>query len=134
MKPQRTQRQNKKFPFKRLTNNIISCAIEVQTALGPGLLENIYESALAYEFRLRNITFVRQKEVDLVYKNYLVGKHRIDLIIEEKVLLELKAIDKVHPIHEAQILTYLRATGINVGLLLNFNSIRIIDGLKRFVI
>ena len=134
MEPQRAQRIIKEFPLKALTNQIISCAIEVHKTLGPGLLENIYESALAREFTIRKIKFERQKEVYLVYKQRKVGRHRIDFMVEEQVVLELKAVETVYSIYEAQILTYLKATGKRVGLLINFNNLRIIDGIKRFIL
>jgi GxxExxY protein len=134
LEPQRAQRIIKEFPLKDLTNQIISCAIEVHKTLGPGLLENIYESALSREFNIRKINFERQKEVYLIYKECNVGRHRIDFMVEEQVIIELKSVETLHSIYEAQILTYLKATGKRVGLLINFNNKRIIDGIKRFIL
>lgn len=98
------------------------------------LLNGVNKNALAYEFELRKISYDRQKEIELKYKDRIIGKHRIDFFIEDKVILELKAADAIHPIYKAQLLTYLRATGKQVGLLINFNVERLKDGIKRFII
>ena len=100
---------SKEFPLKDVTERIISCAIEVHSALGPGLLENLYEEALVEEFALRGIPFERQKEVSLKYKGKEIGKHRIDLLVEDKVIIDLKAVDTMNKIYEAQLLTYLKS-------------------------
>ena len=139
MKPQGTQSYNsqsrfREYPHKEITSKIISCAIEVHSKLGPGLLESVYEEALAYEFELRHIKYERQKEITLKYKDRNVGKYRIDFLIEDKVILELKAVDTIHKIFEAQLLTYLKAMGQRVGLLLNFNVNMLRDGIKRIVL
>ena len=122
MKPQRTPSDSlsspKEFPLKDLTGKIISCAIAVHSILGPGLLESIYEEALSCEFELRGILFERQKEIFLIYKGRAVGKHRIDFLIDDQVILELKAVEIIHSIYEAQLLTYLRATGKRVEILM----------------
>ncbi len=120
--------------IKDLTSKIISCAIEVHTKLGPGLLESIYEEALAHEFTLRGISFERQKEVTISYKGREVGVHRIDFLVENQVVVELKAVNVLHKIFEAQVLTYLKATGKKVALLINFNAMLLKDGIKRFVL
>ena len=110
MKPQSTLRNSlctqSDFPLKDITEKIISCAIEVYSILGPGL-EGIYEEALGYEFRLRKMHHERQKEIKLRYKNQDIGKHRIDFLIENKVIVELKAVETMHRIYEAQLLTYM---------------------------
>ena len=125
MKPQSTQRaflcSQKEYPHKEITGKIISCAIEVHSQLGPGLLESIYEEALTCEFDLKEITYERQKEIFLKYKGRNIGQHRIDFLIENEVIVELKAVQMIHSIYEAQLLTYLRAMRKRVGLLLNFN-------------
>lgn len=126
--------QNKEFPLKDITEKIISCAIEVHSALGPGLLESLYEEALVEEFKLRRIPFERQKEVVLKYKGKNIGNHRLDLLVEDKVIVELKATDAINKIYEAQLLTYLKATNKRIGLLVNFNVERLKDGIKRFII
>ena len=140
LKPQSTQRNNtlcsqkqKEFPLKETTERIISCAIEVHKTLGPGLLENIYEEALGYEFELRGIPYERQKEIGLKYKGREIGKHRIDYLIEDQVIVELKAVGAMNKIYEAQVLTYLKAMDKRVGLLINFNVERLKDGVKRLI-
>ena len=138
MKPQRPQRNTlctqKEFPLKDITERIISCSIEVHSILGPGLLENVYEEALSYEFKLRDIVYERQKEITLKYKSQVVGKHRIDFMIEDKVIIELKAVEAINKIYEAQLLTYLRATNKRIGLLINFNVDLLKKGIKRLII
>ena len=124
----------KEFPLKDLTGKIISCAIEVHSTLGPGLLENVYEEALLHEFTLRGIEYVRQKEISLKYKGKDIGRHRIDFLVEDEVIVELKAVETMHRIYEAQLLTYLKAMDKRIGLLLNFNVERLKDGIKRLII
>ncbi len=124
----------KEFPLKDLTEQIISCAIEVHKILGPGLFESVYEEALAYEFQLRRISFERQKEIELKYKGNEIGKHRIDFLVKYLVIVELKAVVSINKIHEAQILTYLKAMDKRIGLLLNFNEERLKTGIKRFIV
>ena len=119
----------------RLTESIIGCAIEVHRALGPGLLESTYEACLCKELSDCGIEFGRQVALPLTYKGETIDTaYRIDLLIENKVLLELKSVDRLLPIHEAQLLTYLRPSGIKTGLLMNFNVKVLKDGLKRFVL
>ena len=108
--------------LEKLTEKIISSAIEVHKSLGPGFLESIYENALCRELSQRGIKFVRQQEIEVEYKDGAVGVHRIDLIIEGKVIVELKAVKGFEDIHYAQLLSYLRATRLKVGLLLNFGK------------
>jgi GxxExxY protein len=122
------------YPLKDITEKIISGAIEVHSKLGPGLLESVYEEALAHEFTLRGMRFSRQEQISLNYKGKDVGRHRIDYLVEEEVVLELKAIESILKIHEAQLLTYLQATKKRVGLLINFNVVRLKDGIKRMIL
>lgn len=122
------------FPHKDLTEKIIACALEVHSILGPGLLESIYEESLKHEFILQEIGFDNQKPVGLEYKGKPVGYHRLDFLVEDKVVVEVKATDSIHPIHEAQVLTYLRATEKKVGLIINFNVRQLRQGLKRLVL
>jgi len=129
-----TENTEKEFPSKQVTERIISCALEVHSTLGPGLLESVYEEALAHEFTLRGITYNKQKEIHLIYKDKEIGKHRIDFLVENEVVLELKAVETMNKIFEAQILTYLRAMDKRVGLLINFNVERLKDGIKRMVL
>ncbi|MCK4329994.1 GxxExxY protein [candidate division WOR-3 bacterium] len=139
-KPQRSQSKfnslcsPKEFPLKDITEKIIACAIEVHSTLGPGLLESVYEEALAYEFELRGIRFERQKEIMLEYKGRSIGPHRIDFLIEGQVILEIKATEGMKKIFEAQLLTYMKAMKKRVGLLINFNVERLKDGIKRLVL
>jgi len=122
------------FPFKEITERIIACALEVHSTLGPGLLENVYEEALAHEFNLRGVRYDRQKEISLKYKGKDIGKHRVDYLVESEVIVELKAVESLHKIYEAQVLTYLRALDKRVGLLLNFNVVRLKEGIQRLII
>ncbi len=117
-----------------LTEKIISSAVQVFRALGPGLLESAYEACLCHELTCRGIALRRQVELPIRYDGVLVDAgYRIDLVVEDRVVVELKSIDKLAPIHEAQLLTYLRLSGYPVGLLINFNVIRLIDGVVRRV-
>jgi GxxExxY protein len=121
--------------YEEITNAIIAAAIEVHRALGPGLLESAYEECLCHELKLRGLSFLRQVPLPVVYKGVrLECGYRIDLVVEGKVVLELKAIDKLEPIYEAQLLTYLRLSGIRVGLLMNFNVPVLKEGLVRRVL
>ena len=119
----------------QLTEKIIGFAIEVHRELGPGLLESAYEACLAHELSSNEIRFARQVAMPLTYKGEKVDSgYKADLIVDDQVLIELKSVDQLLPIHEAQILTYLKLSGIRVGLLINFNARLLKDGLKRFVL
>lgn len=122
------------YLYESLTSEIISSAIEVHSTLGPGLLEGVYEKALCHEFDLRSIKYERQKEIKLIYKNCTVGIHRLDIIVEDKIILELKAVNEVLPIFQAQVLSYLKASELKLGLLINFNVTRLKDGIKRIIL
>ena len=117
-----------------LAKAVIGAAIEVHSLLGAGFLESVYEQALAIELGLRGIPFQRQHPIALTYKNELVGEARLDFLIGGKLILELKAVDSIHPIHHAQVLNYLKATGLQLGLLMNFNVEQMKDGIKRIVL
>jgi len=120
---------------QQLTHQIIGAAIEVHRAIGPGLLESAYEHALCHELALRQVTFERQVDLSLFYKDAPVsGGYRVDLIVAGVVLVELKAVAELLPIHEAQLLTYLRISAIRVGLLLNFNVAMMRQGIVRRVL
>lgn len=111
------------YLYEDLTREIIAAAIKVHRALGPGLLESAYEECLCHELHLRNIAFRRQADLPVEYKNvHLDCGYRLDLVVDEKVVVELKAMEGIQPVHEAQLLTYLRLSGIRVGLLLNFGA------------
>lgn len=118
-----------------LSKEIIGAAIEVHRQLGPGLLESAYEGCLAYELNQRGILFERQKPVPVVYKDVRLDcGFRLDLLVGGLVVVELKAVDRLAPIHQAQMLTYLKLTGCKLGLLLNFNVLKLRDGIKRVVL
>jgi GxxExxY protein len=118
-----------------LTEQIIGAAIEVHKHWGPGLYEEIYERSICHELRLRNVAFEKQVLLPLVYKGDRVGDDlRLDLIVQSKVVVELKAIRELEPIHEAQLLTYMKLTGCRVGLLINFNVPVLTKGIKRMVL
>ncbi len=118
-----------------LTSSIIGAAIEVHRTLGPGLLESTYEACLARELTLRRLRFEQQKPLPVVYKEQkLECGYRIDLLVEEQIVVELKAIEAIAPVHEAVILTYLRLSGCRLGLLINFHSAILKDGIRRFII
>ena len=115
-----------------ITGEIIGSAIEVHKILGPGLLENTYEECMCHELTLRRCPFERQKALPIEYKgNKLDCGYRIDLVVAEIVVVELKACENLLPIHEAQLLTYLKLTGIRLGLLINFNVPLLKAGIKR---
>jgi GxxExxY protein len=114
------------------TDSIISAAIEVHRHLGPGLLESVYEECLCHELQLRRIPFQRQVPLPVHYKGLqLPHGHRLDLLVEDAVVVELKAIDTLLPVHKAQVLSYLRLGNWPIGLLINFNEARLVDGLRR---
>jgi len=118
----------------QLTHEIIGAAIEVHRMLGPGLLESTYEECLARELGLRSLPFERQKPLPLVYKDVkLECGYRIDLLVDGRIVVELKAVDALAPIHDAIVLTYLRLSGCKIGLLINFNVVVLKDGLRRLV-
>ncbi len=123
------------FALNKLTELIIGAAIEVHRNLGPGLLESTYEACLVYELERLGLKVERQKTLPIVYKGILLDQgYRIDLLINEQVIIELKAVDTILPVHEAQILSYLKHTGCKVGLLFNFN-VKLLKngGIHRFV-
>jgi GxxExxY protein len=124
------------FPEQKdpLTERIIGCAIEVHRVLGPGLLEASYEAALAIEFGTAKLRFQQQIVIPVSYKGRPIGEHRLDFLVEDAVIVELKSVERFDPIFEAQILTYLRLSGKRRGLLINFNSRLLKDGVKRFVL
>ncbi|MGI8855833.1 MAG: GxxExxY protein [Thermomicrobiales bacterium] len=117
--------------LNRLSHEIIGAAIEVHRSLGPGFLESVYEEALCVELALRKIPFVRQLDIAVAYKGHAVGAGRIDILVDHAVVVELKAVEALVPIHQAQILSYLKSTGYQLGLLINFNVTILRDGIKR---
>ncbi len=120
--------------LNELTEAIIGAAIAVHRELGPGLLESTYEARLVYELIDRGFRVERQKELPVIYRGVKIEcGYRLDLIVEDKVVIELKAVDSVLPIHEAQLLSYLKLSGKRVGLLINFNVTQLIKGIRRRV-
>jgi GxxExxY protein len=120
--------------LESLTERIIGCAIEVHRAVGPGLLESCYERALAIEFAEQGVDFVKQPAVPVAYKGRPIGQFRPDFIVEHLVIVELKCVSRVDPVFQDQVLTYLRATRLKVGLFMNFHSVTLRAGLKRYVL
>lgn len=114
-----------------LTERIIGACIEVHRILGPGLLESIYEEALCHELALRGICFERQVAVDVVYKDHVINGQRLDLLVDGEVVVEIKSLQKLPDVAMAQVLSYLKATGLKRALLVNFGEKRLIDGIKR---
>ena len=114
-----------------LTEKIIGAAIEVHRELGPGLLESIYEEALCYEFELQEIKHQRQVPSDIIYKGKIIKGQKIDLLVEDEVVVEIKSLSKMPEVALAQILSYLKATNLRRGLIVNFGEKRLIDGIKR---
>lgn len=120
--------------LNKVTKMIIGAAIQVHRALGPGLLESAYESCLAYELRKRGLTVDQQKPVPLVYEEVkLECGYRMDLWVEHAIVVEVKSVEALAPIHEAQTLSYLRLSGSKLALLINFNVLVLRDGIRRFI-
>jgi GxxExxY protein len=120
--------------INEVTEKIIGCAIEVHRQLGPGLLEYIYEAALCIELELAGLKYNRQMVFPVLYKGQRIGEHRLDILVEGRVIVELKSIERMEPLFEAQMLSYLRLTGKKVGLLINFNNRLLKDGIKRYIL
>jgi GxxExxY protein len=118
----------------KLTEKIIGCAMEVHRQLGPGLLEGTYASALVVELEAAGLRHQRQVAFPVVYKGRNIGEYRIDLLVEDAVVVEIKSVERFDPVFEAQILTYLKVAGKKVGLLINFNSRLLRDGVKRYIL
>ena len=117
-----------------LAHAVIGAAIEVHRHLGPGFLESVYEEALCVELRLRKIPFERQRPAKVEYKGEYVGEGRLDLLVDDRLIVELKAVREVAPIHKAIVLSYLKAAGKNLALLINFKVSRLKDGVQRVVL
>ncbi|MCA2004909.1 MAG: GxxExxY protein [Ignavibacterium sp.] len=121
--------------YEDLTKDIIGAAIEVHRELGPGLLESAYEECLNYELNKKGIKSERQKPIPIIYKEIKLDcGYRCDLIVENKVIVELKSVDVLNPVHEAQILTYMKFAEMKIGLLINFNVLKLKDGIKRYIL
>lgn len=118
-----------------LTRQVIGFAIDVHRELGPGLLESAYEECLCFELKHNGLSFKRQVPLPVVYKSVRLDcGYRIDVVVQDQVILELKTVERLMPLHEAQMLTYLKLSGIRTGLLLNFNSAVLKDGIRRLML
>jgi GxxExxY protein len=121
-------------PFNRITGEVIGSAIEVHRILGPGLLESTYMPCLTYELSARKLRFVTQQRLPLVYKGMLLGAaYRLDLVVEDVVVVEVKSVAALEPVHDAQLLTYLNLSGRPAGLLINFNVAQLVRGIRRMI-
>jgi len=121
--------------FDQLSNRVIGCALEVHRTLGPGLLESVYETCICHELTKQGIPFERQVDVPVVYDNVrLETGLRLDLRVGRSILLELKAVEELRPLHQAQLLMYMKLTGSRLGFLINFNVVKLKDGITRMVL
>jgi GxxExxY protein len=118
--------------INEVTGQVIDAGIKVHSALGPGLLESAYEACLLFELHRRGLQALRQVELPVVYENVRIDVgYRIDLLVDDRVIVEVKSVDDIHPIHKAQVLTYLKLSQRKIGLLLNFNTMQFKDGITR---
>jgi GxxExxY protein len=118
---------------EKIAHQVIGAAIEVHRVLGPGFLEVVYERAMLHEMQLRGLKVEKQKDLLVPYKDIQIEGQRLDVLVGGRVIVELKAVSELHPLHQAQLLSYLKATGLRLGLLINFNVPVLKDGLKRMV-
>ena len=118
--------------LNKLTERIIGCAIAVDRPLGPGLLESVYKSAMCIELDLAGLAYERQKAVPVLYKGHLIGEHRLDLLVKDTVIVELKSVERFDPVFQAQVMSYLKLTGKPVGLMINFNTRLLKEGIHRY--
>ena len=122
------------FLHQELTGSILHCAYKVHSVLGPGLLESAYEECLHYELEKAALTVIKQKPMPLVHEEKKLDLgYRIDLIVESKVIIEIKSVDAINPVHMAQVMTYLKLSGCRIGFLINFNVLSLRDGIKRII-
>jgi GxxExxY protein len=122
------------MPENAITERIIKCAIAVHRELGPGLLESVYEEALDIECKAEGLVVARQLKVPVLYRGQTIGEYKPDMLVNDLVIVEIKSVERFDPVFEAQVLTYLKITGKRVGLLINFNSRLVKDGIKRFIL
>ena len=122
------------YQLDETTSAVIGAALEVHRVLGPGFLETVYEEAIAIEFGLQGIPFERQKPINVSYKGRPVGEGRLDFFVQNSVIVELKAVDKLLPIHQAQLMSYLKAARCRLGLLINFHERLLKEGVRRVVL
>ena len=114
-----------KILYPQLSYRVMEIVFEVHNTLGPGFLESLYEEALSYELTLRGIPFERQKDIRVTYKGQVIGKHRLDLVVDGKIILELKAVSELNDVFRQQLLSYLKASGLRLGILINFGTPRV---------
>jgi GxxExxY protein len=120
---------------QELTERVIGLAIQVHRHTGPGLLESVYERCLCYELHAANIQFEHQVQVPIIYKGTTIeARFRSDIVVDRTLIVEIKGVESLLPMHNAQLLTYLRMSGLRIGLLLNFHAVRLKDGMRRFVV
>ena len=119
---------------EQLSERIIACAIEVHRQLGPGLPERDYQAAFAIEFRYQGLSFSREPSLPVFYRGVRIGQYRPDFIVDRLIVMEIKAVDRYNPVFATQVLTYLRLTKLEIGLLFNFNRPTLRDGVKRFIL
>jgi GxxExxY protein len=119
--------------IEELAHRVIGAAIEVHRHLGPGFLEAAYEEAMAVELALRGVPFQRQHEIDVLYKGRCVAISRLDLLVDQHLVVELKAVDRISPIHVAQTVSYLSSLGLELGLIINFNVVQLRQGIRRVI-
>ena len=117
-----------------IVREVIGAGLAVHRELGPGFIERVYDRALAVELRHRGLRFEQQQRIDVRYRDEFVAHHQLDLVVERCVVVETKAVRKLRPVHQAQILSYLKASGFRIGLLMNFNGVTLKDGLRRFML
>ncbi|MDP2885542.1 MAG: GxxExxY protein [Ignavibacteria bacterium] len=137
MNRQDAKKNNRNEPdeeLDQLARDVIGAAIEVHRVLGPGFLESVYEEALGIELRLRGIPFKRQLSLGVQYKGERVGEGRMDILVKDALMVELKTVDSLAPIHKAQTISYLKATGLKLALLINFNVPVLKEGIKRIIL
>lgn len=127
-----TEYTEEKYPHSEITDRIIQCAIEVHKTLGPGFVESVYENALVYEIKQKGIKVEQQRIIPIIYKGISVGEHRLNLLVEDAVIVENKTVKEFNDIHQAQVLSYLKAADKRVGLLINFAKTKI--DIKRIVL
>ena len=128
------ERREPEEKLDKLAHEVIGAAIEVHRHLGPGYLEEVYQAALELELKLQGIPFEAQKSVSVSYKGHPIGEGRLDFLVDGILVVELKAVDALADIHKAQVISYLKATGLHLGLLINFNVPILKNGLKRIIL
>lgn len=120
--------------LNKISDRIIGCAIEVHRNLGAGLSENIYQKALCMELKLAGLNIEFEKAINVNYRDEMIGQFRIDIVVEDKIILELKSVERYDPLFEAQLLSYMKLGGFKLGLLINFNNKLFKDGIKRIIL